>query len=63
MVLAMVGDNILCSAGKGSRNAVIQGRLGRVVELWVGYVGAELGEEEARYVLVVGKEYRLRVYY
>lgn len=63
MVLATVGDNVLCSAGKGSRNAAIQGRFGSVVEQWVESVGAELAEGEARYVVVVGKEYRLRVYY
>lgn len=63
MVLARVGDNVLCSAGKDSRNAAIQGRFGRVVEQWVGSVGVELGVGESRYVVVVGKEYRLRVYY
>lgn len=60
MVLARVGDNVLCSAGKDSRNAAIQGLFGRVVEQWVGSVGGELG---VGYVVVVGKEYRLRVYY
>lgn len=32
-----------------------RGRFERVEEQWVGCVGAELGEEEARYCLAVGR--------
>lgn len=55
MVLARVGEDIVCRAGKAREVRKSRGGSKGIIEQWVGCVGAQVGEEEARYVLGAGR--------